>query len=647
MSGQISRQCESTFDAPTDGSSLYRSIGAHVIDGGVRFSVWAPNAREVSVIGDGNGWTPGQDYLDSSDNGTWHGVIASATTGTRYKYAIRTQDGRLLEKADPFAFATELRPATASIVWDLREFNWTDDEWLKTRSETDWLKAPVSIYEVHPGSWKRPADGREFYNYRELAPALTEYMQEVGYTHLQLMPITEHPFDGSWGYQTTGYFAPTSRFGSPDDFRFFVNHLHSHGLAVLIDWVPGHFPSDDFGLARFDGTALYEHADPRQGYHPDWNTYIFNYGRREVSEFLISSARFWCDVYHIDGIRVDAVASMLYLDYSRDSGQWIPNQYGGRENLEAIQFLRDMNTMLHAEFPGVLSIAEESTAWPGVSRPVYAGGLGFTMKWDMGWMNDTLRFMQRDAVHRHWHLNDLTFRAIYAFTENFVLPLSHDEVVHGKKSLLSQMPGDEWQQFANLRLLYAMQYLTPGKKLQFMGDEIGQWDEWDHDGEIDWVLRTFDRHEGIRRLICDANRLYAEETALHEGDVFGEGFQWVVGDDTQNTVVAWIRKSLDQKQHVVVAANLTPTPRSEYLIGVPKTGFYREIFNSDAEWYGGSGAGNQGGVYSSSKASHGFEQSVQIHLPPLAVVAFQPVTAADTPVASEVGRKSTLQDDES
>jgi len=646
MTGQVSRQSDSTFDAPADASSLYRTMGAHVVDGGVRYAVWAPNAREVSIIGDGNGWTPGQDYLNSSDDGIWNGVIPNATAGTRYKFAIRTQDGRLLEKADPFAFAAELRPSTASIVWDLRDFNWTDEAWLKTRRETDWLRAPVSIYEVHPGSWKRPADGREFYNYRELAAALTEYMLEAGYTHLQLMPITEHPFDGSWGYQTTGYFAPTSRFGSPDDFRFFVNHLHSHGLAVLIDWVPGHFPSDDFGLARFDGTALYEHADPRQGYHPDWNTYIFNYGRREVAEFLISSARFWCDVYHIDGIRVDAVASMLYLDYSRDSGQWIPNQYGGRENLEAIQFLRDMNTMLHAEFPGVLSIAEESTAWPGVSRPVYAGGLGFTMKWDMGWMNDTLRFMQRDAVHRHWHLNDLTFRAIYAFTENFVLPLSHDEVVHGKQALLSQMTGDEWQQFANLRLLYAMQYLTPGKKLQFMGDEIGQWTEWDHDSEIDWVLRTFDRHEGIRRMICDVNRLYCEETALHEGDVFSEGFQWVVGDDTQNTVVAWIRKSLDQKQHVVIAANLTPTPRSEYRIGVPKTGFYREIFNSDAEWYGGSGAGNQGGVYSSSEACHGFEQSVQIHLPPLAVVAFQPVTAADAPVATEVARNSTPQDDE-
>ena len=623
MTGSLSTP-ESTFGDPADASSLYRVHGAHVVENGVRFSVWAPNAREVSIIGDGNGWTLGQDYLDSSDSGVWHGVIPGAGPGTRYKYAIRNQDGHILEKADPFAFASELRPATASIVWDLTGFEWTDETWLQRRRETDWLRAPVSIYEVHPGSWKRPQDGREFLTYREMAPALCEYMQEMGYTHLQLMPVTEHPFDGSWGYQTTGYFAPTSRFGSPNDFQFFINYMHSHGLGVLIDWVPGHFPSDDFGLARFDGTALYEHADPRQGFHPDWNTYIFNYGRREVSEFLISSARFWCDVYHVDGIRVDAVASMLYLDYSRDSGQWIPNQHGGRENLEAIQFLREMNTMLHAEFPGVLSIAEESTAWPGVSRPVYAGGLGFTMKWDMGWMNDMLRFMHRDSVHRHWHLNDLTFRAVYAFTENFVLPLSHDEVVHGKQSLLSQMSGDEWQQFANLRLLYAMQFLTPGKKLQFMGAEIGQWSEWNHDGEIDWALRTSDRHEGIRRLLCDLNRLYAQEPALHDGDVFTDGFQWVVGDDTQNSVVAWIRRTTDQKQHMVVAANLTPTPRSEYRVGVPATGYYQEVFNSDAGWYGGSGAGNQGGSNTKSDASHGFDQSLSIHLPPLAVVAFQP-----------------------
>lgn len=625
MTSHISHESHCTFDAPADGSTLYRTMGAHTVENGVRFSVWAPNAREVSVISEGNGWSPGQDMLSSSNSGVWQGIVQGTAAGTRYKYAIRTQDGQLLEKADPFAFASDLRPATASIVCDLRDYEWTDAAWLQKRRQTDWLRAPVSIYEVHLASWKRPQDGRTYLNYRELAPALTEYVLEAGYTHIQLMPVTEHPFDGSWGYQTTGYFSPTSRFGTPDDFRYFVNYLHHQGLAVLIDWVPGHFPTDDHGLARFDGTAVYEHADPRQGYHPDWNTYIFNYGRREVTEFLQSSARFWCDVYHIDGIRVDAVASMLYLDYSRDSDQWIPNQYGGRENLEAIEFLRNMNTMLHAEFPGVLSIAEESTAWPGVSRPVYAGGLGFTMKWDMGWMNDTLRFMQRDGVHRKWHLNDLTFRAIYAFTENFVLPLSHDEVVHGKKSLLLQMSGDEWQRFANLRLLYSMQFMMPGKKLQFMGDEIAQWKEWNHDGEIDWALRKFDTHEGVRRMICDVNRLYVQENSLHESDAFSEGFEWVVGDDTQNCVAAWIRKTHDQKQHMVIAANLTSTPHSEYRIGVPEPGFYREIFNSDAEWYGGTGTGNLGGAYTSTISSHGFEQSISVFLPPLAVVAFKPI----------------------
>ena len=625
MSSQTSDNSLPTFDVEADSSTLYRYMGAHPLDGGTRFAVWAPNAKEVSVITDGNGWIPGQDRLNSSDNGVWHGVISGAGPGTCYKYVIRTHDDSLLEKADPFAFASELRPATGSVVCSLREFQWTDAEWLSRRQETEWLKTPISIYEVHLGSWKRPVDGRLFFNYRELADALAEYVLEAGYTHIQLMPVTEHPFDGSWGYQTTGYFAPTSRFGSPDDFRCFVDHLHSRGIGVLIDWVPGHFPTDTHGLARFDGTALYEHEDPRQGYHPDWNTLIFNYGRREVTEFLMSSARFWCDVYHVDGIRVDAVASMLYLDYSRDSGDWIPNQYGGRENLDAIRFLRDMNTMLHAEFPGVLSIAEESTAWPDVSRPVYVGGLGFTLKWDMGWMNDTLRFMRRDPVHRSWHLNDLTFRAIYGFTENFVLPLSHDEVVHGKQSLLVQMTGDEWQKFAHLRLLYGLQFTTPGKKLQFMGGEFGQSNEWNHDGELDWELRTFDRHEGVRRLICDVNRLYRQEPALYETDVVSSGFQWIVGEDATNTVVAWLRMTEDQGNYLIVAANLTPAPRSEYRIGVPKSAFYKEIFNSDAEWYGGSGTGNQGGVYSSPTRSHGRSDSISVFLPPLSVVVFRPV----------------------
>jgi 1,4-alpha-glucan branching enzyme len=616
-----------TFDQPVDANSLYRYWGAHLVPGGVRFAVWAPNAREVSVISDGNGWTPGRDWLSSSDNGVWHGVIKGVIPGTRYKYAIRTQSGQLLEKSDPVGFYSEMRPHTASIVWSLRDFQWHDADWLKKRSETNWLSAPVSIYEVHAGSWKRPRDGRTYFNYREIAHALSDYVTEAGYTHIQLMPITEHPFDGSWGYQTTGYFAPTSRFGSPHDFQYFVDHMHQRGIGVLVDWVPGHFPTDSHGLAHMDGTALYEHADPRLGYHPDWNTLIFNYGRREVSEFLISSARFWSDVYHVDGIRVDAVASMLYLDYSRDSGQWIPNQYGGRENLEAIDFLRRFNTMMHADFPGILTIAEESTAWPGVSRPCYTGGLGFTMKWDMGWMNDTLRFMRRDPIYRGFHLNDLTFRSIYAFSENFVLPLSHDEVVHGKQSLLSQMSGDTWQKFANLRLLLAGQYTTPGKKLQFMGSEIGQWTEWNHDAEVDWVLRTFETHEGIRRMICDLNRLYRSERALHDADFFAEGFQWIVGDDQTNVVAAFQRMTLDGSETIIVVSNLTPSPRENYRIGVPKAGYYKEIFNSDAAWYGGAGIGNQGGVYSKAEPAHGCTASISISVPPLATLCFKVIGA--------------------
>ncbi len=623
-----SHRSVNSFDLPADASSLYRYCGAHLVPGGVRFAVWAPNAKEVSVISDGNGWTAGRDWLNSSDTGVWHGTLKGVIPGTRYKYAIRTKNGNLLEKADPVGFYSEMRPNTASIVWSLRDFQWHDSSWLKRRAETDWLRTPVSIYEVHLGSWKRPHDGRTYFNYRELAHSLADYVTEVGYTHVQLMPITEHPFDGSWGYQATGYFAPTSRFGSPHDFQYFVDHMHQRGIGVLIDWVPGHFPTDVHGLAMFDGTCLYEHADPRLGFHPDWNTLIFNYGRREVSEFLISSARFWCDVYHVDGIRVDAVASMLYLDYSRDSGQWIPNQYGGRENLEAIDFLRNFNTMMHADFPGIMTIAEESTAWPGVSRPCYTGGLGFTMKWDMGWMNDTLRFMRRDPIYRNFHLNDLTFRSIYAFSENFVLPLSHDEVVHGKQSLLSQMSGDTWQKFANLRLLLAGQFTAPGKKLQFMSTEIGQWTEWNHDAEVDWVLRTFEVHEGIRRMVCDLNRLYVNEPALYDGDVVSEGFQWIVGDDQTNVVVAFQRQTRDASEVIVVVSNLTPSPREQYRIGVPASGFYKEIFNSDATWYGGAGIGNQGGVYSKAEPTHGRNASISITVPPLATLCFKVITTS-------------------
>lgn len=612
-----------TFDLPADRSTLYRYLGAHPVDGGVRFAVWAPNAQEVSVISDGNGWTHSRDWLQGSDSGVWSGVFSGVNPGTRYKFAIRTKDGRIIEKADPFAFYSEVRPDTASIVWSLRDFQWHDEQWIEKRDRTNWLDEPVSVYEVHPGSWRRPGDGRVFHNYREIAQMLAEYVQEVGYTHIQLMPVTEHPFDGSWGYQTTGYFAASSRFGSPHDFQYFVDHMHRNGIGVLLDWVPGHFPTDGHGLASFDGTHLYEHEDPRKGFHPDWNTLIFNYGRREVSEFLLSSARFWCEVYHIDGLRVDAVASMLYLDYSRDSDQWVPNQYGGRENLEAIDFLRDFNTVLHQEFPGILTVAEESTAWPGVSRPVYTGGLGFTMKWDMGWMNDTLRFMRRDPVHRSWHLNDLTFRGVYAFSENFMLPLSHDEVVHGKRALLDQMPGDEWQKFANLRLLFGMQFANSGKKLQFMGAEIGQWTEWNHDSEVDWALREFETHEGIRRLICDLNRMYRSEKALFSSDHESDGFRWIVGDDTTNCVLAFVRQTQDESEQLVVVANLTPTPRHDYRIGVPQSGYFREVINTDASWYGGSGVGNQGGVDSDEEVSHGYDQSVVMQLPPLSVVVFK------------------------
>lgn len=623
----------STFDLQADRSTLYRYMGAHLVDGGVRYSVWAPNAKEVSVISDGNGWTHSRDWLHGSDSGVWSGFFEGVNPGTRYKFAIKTQDGNIIEKADPYAFYSEFRPDTASIVWSLRDFSWHDESWMQKRDQTNWLEAPVSVYEVHPGSWKRPSDGREFHNYRELAHQLAEYVNEMGYTHIQLMPVTEHPFDGSWGYQTTGYFAASSRFGTPHDFQYFVDYLHQHDIGILLDWVPGHFPTDPHGLGSFDGTHLFEHADPRKGFHPDWNTLIFNYGRREVSEFLLSSARFWCEVYHLDGIRVDAVASMLYLDYSRDSDQWVPNQYGGRENLEAIDFLRDFNTVLHQEFPGIMTVAEESTAWPGVSRPVYSGGLGFTMKWDMGWMNDTLRFMRRDPIHRNHHLNDLTFRGVYAYSENFMLPLSHDEVVHGKKSLLDQMPGDEWQRFANLRLLFGMQFANSGKKLQFMGAEIGQWTEWNHDGEVDWVLREFDTHEGIRRLVCDLNRLYCSEEALHKTDTQSDGFRWIVGDDTTNCVLAFVRQTANESDKLVVILNLTPTPRHDYCIGVPQAGFYAELLNTDGEWYGGSGIGNQGGVQSTTTASHGYDQSIEVQIPPLSVTVLKHQAAKVAPRA--------------
>ncbi len=605
----------------------YDWFGAHPVYEkgfiGTRFAVWAPNAKEVCVICDRNGWQHGGFYLNGSDSGVWNGTIPDMLSGEAYKYSIRSHNGRLVEKSDPYAFYAEHPPKTASIVYDLEGFQWEDARWMQARSQKNWFEEPMNIYEVHLGSWRRPHDSRTYFSYRELSDQLISYATEMGYTHLQLMPITEYPFDGSWGYQATGYFAPTSRYGNPLDFMAFVSRCHESGLGVLLDWVPGHFPTDLHGLDNFDGTSLYEHADPRQGFHPDWNTNIFNYGREEVRNFLLSSARFWCDKYHIDGIRVDAVASMLYLDYSRKAGEWIPNKYGGRENLEAIQFLKDMNTMLHGEFPGILTIAEESTAWPGVSKPVYDGGLGFTMKWDMGWMNDTLHYMRRDPIHRSHHQNELSFRTLYAFTENFVLPLSHDEVVHGKKSLLSQMPGDHWQKFANLRLLYGYQAMSPGKHLMFMGGEIAQWTEWNHDGELDWALESIDTHAGIKRYVKDLNQLIKKHPALYELDFSHDGFSWIQADDASNCTYAFCRHSKGKAETLVVILNMTPVPREDYLAGVPHAGSYRELFNSDAWMYGGTDVGNGGIVKTVPKKMHGQANSLKLTLPPLGMVVLK------------------------
>lgn len=608
---------------------MYEKMGAHLtVENGVqgcRFSVWAPNAREVSVLCDKSRWTHGNFWLNNTTDGIWTAFYPGITQGTTYKFGIRNHFGHLTEKSDPYAFSAELRPKSASVVYDLDSFEWTDQAWRKRREMTDWAEAPVSIYEVHLPSWKRPTDGRRFFNYRELAHALVEYAIQMGYSHLQLLPITEHPFDGSWGYQTIGYFAATSRHGTPDDLMYFVNYCHQHNIGVFIDWVPAHFPKDGHGLARFDGTCLYEHDDPRQGTHPDWGTLVFNYGRNEVRNFLLSSARFWIDKYHFDGLRVDAVASMLYLDYSRKADEWVPNIYGGRENLEAVQLIKDMNYQLHGDFPGILTIAEESTSWGGVSRPVYTGGLGFSMKWDMGWMNDTLRYLRRDPIHRAHHQNELSFRMVYAFTENFVLPLSHDEVVHGKQALISQMPGDYWQKFANLRLLYGYQYAMPGKKLLFMGGEFAQWHEWQDASQLDWALIGQPYHDGIKRLVADLNQIYRSHGALHELDFQPQTFAWIQCDDWVNSSYAFIRYGKDRKDYIVVALNFTPVPRHNYRLGVPRAGYYTELLNSDAGIYGGGNLGNLGGCYSEPIPAHGHPQSISLTLPPLAMVMLRPV----------------------
>lgn len=602
----------------------WERLGAHVaeFDGqeGVYFAVVAPNARRVAVIGDFNQWNPAAHPMRfRSEAGVWECFVPGVRPGALYKYWVESKvRGYRAAKADPFAFFAELRPGTASRVWNLAGYRWGDTEWMQSRSGRDWLRAPVAVYEVHLGSWRRkPDEGHRWLTYRELAEQLTEYVLDMGYTHVEFLPVSEHPLDASWGYQMTGYFAPTSRYGTPHDFMYLVDTLHQHGIGVLLDWGPAHFPRDEHGLVFFDGTHLYEHADPRLGAHPDWGTLIFNYGRWEVRNFLLSNGLFWFDVYHVDGLRVDAVASMLYLDYSRRPGEWIPNRYGGRENLEAVEFLRLCNERIYALHPGVMTVAEESTAWPMVSRPTYLGGLGFGYKWDLGWMHDTLRYLGRDPVHRKYHHNDLTFRMLYAFTENFFLPLSHDEVVHGKGSLLSRMPGDDWQKFANLRLLLGYQYTQPGKKLLFMGGDIGQWREWDYNSSVDWHLLRYEPHQGIQRLVRDLNRLYRALPALHDLDCAPEGFQWIDCHDSDQSTLSYLRRSR-RGESVIVAFNFTPVPRHQFRLGAPTGGFWRECLNSDAAYYGGSNMGNGGGVVAESVPAHGLPYSIVLTLPPLA-----------------------------
>ncbi len=607
----------------------YRFLGAHEheVDGvaGIRFAVWAPNAERVSVVGDFNDWDGRRHPMRvHQGRGVWELFIPDLAPGTVYKYEIRSREGgQVFLKSDPYAQQFELRPNTASIVAGTSRYAWGDAEWMQARAERDWQHAPLSVYEVHLGSWQRGVEG-EFLNYRELAHRLADYVTEMGFDHVELLPITEHPFDLSWGYQCTGYYAPTSRFGTPDDFRYFVDHLHGNGIGVILDWVPAHFPKDAHALARFDGTAVYEHADPRKGEHLDWSTLIFNYSRHEVKNFLLSSALYWLEEFHIDGLRVDAVASMLYLDYSREEGEWIPNEYGGRENLEAIEFLKEMNTVVHGECPGVLTFAEESTSWPQVSRPVDMGGLGFDMKWNMGWMNDTLSYMAKDPVHRAHHHGMLTFSMLYAFTENFILPFSHDEVVHGKRSMLHKMPGDEWQRFANLRLVYGYMFTHPGKKLLFMGTEFGQGNEWNSAAVLDWWVLEFGFHGGIRRQVRDLNHLYRERRALHGLDFDGRGFEWIDCDDHQHSLLSFIRRAGDD--HVVVVLNFTPVPHHGYRLGVPSAGAYREVFNSDSEFYGGSNVGNgPQPLATEAREWMGREHSIPLTVPPLGMLILEPV----------------------
>ena len=609
--------------------NLHEKLGAHLCDvngvAGVRFAVWAPNAAGVGVAGNFNGWDDRRHPMRSRGlTGMWELFIPGLGEGESYKYAVRARSGGPpLMKSDPVGFFAEVRPKTASIVYSLDRYQWNDGEWMARRAERDVLAEPMSIYEMHLGSWDRIGEeGNRFLTYREMAERLIPYVKELGFTHIEMLPVMEHPFDGSWGYQTIGHFAPTSRFGTPDDFMYLIDCCHQAGLGVILDWVPGHFPNDWHGLMRFDGTHLYEHADPRKGQHPDWGTLIFNYGRNEVRGFLLSNALYWLDKYHVDGLRVDGVASMLHLDYSRKAGEWIPNQYGGNENLEAISFLQQFNKLVH-ERPGVFTAAEESTSWPGVSRPVHLGGLGFTFKWNMGWMHDMLEYMSRDPVYRKHQHNLLTFVMLYAFHENFILPLSHDEVVHGKGSLRNKMPGDEWQKFANLRLLYGMMYGEPGKKLLFMGDEFGQGNEWSEARALDWWICQYEHHRKLRNYVAALNRLYCSEPALYERDFDPTGFEWIDFHDWEQSTLCYIRRAKNPDDYLVFACNFTPVPRMDYRIGVPESGYYRELLNSDSQLYGGSNLGNSGGVPAVAEPWHGRPYSLRLTLPPLAVVVLK------------------------
>jgi 1,4-alpha-glucan branching enzyme len=612
-----------------DERRIYDKLGAQLrtIDGvhGTSFAVWAPNAQRVSVVGDLNGWDGRYHPMRLlGASGVWELFIPGAGEGTHYKYEIKNIRGDLVLKTDPYGFFFEAAPKNASIVWNTRKFDWTDETWLKQRQERNVLRTPMSVYEVHLGSWKKKSVAESF-SYRELAGELIPYVKQLGFTHVEFLPVSEHAFYPSWGYQVTGFYSPTARFGTPDDFQYLVNALHEAGIGVIVDWVPAHFPRDDWALARFDGTALYEHEDPRQGAHQDWGTLIFNYGRHEVSNFLSANALFWCERFHIDGLRVDAVASMLYLDYSRSAGEWIPNRYGGRENLEAIEFLKKFNYLTHTEFPGVVTIAEESTAWPLVTRPPYLGGLGFSLKWNMGWMHDTLDYFSRDPVYRKYHQNDLTFAMLYAHHENFILPLSHDEVVHGKGSLLGRMPGDDWQKFANLRVLLAYQWLFPGKPLLFMGCEFGQRGEWNANSGLQWeLLGQGPYHRGVQRFVEDLNKLYVAEPGLYESDNEPGGFYWIDCADHRNSVLSFARQNQDRTSEVVVLMNLTPVPRSRYRVGLPRPGKWREVLNSDAAIYGGSNMGNLGGVMAEDYNVHNQSYSAEFTLPPMSLLAFQP-----------------------